>query len=146
MELTKKSYAAFVKERTASSPVVKDSIKAFFVGGFICVIGQGFKNLYLTLGLSDTLSSTAVSITLIALAAIFTALHVFDSIAKFAGAGTLVPITGFANSIAAPALEFKSEGFVTGLAVKMFVIAGPVLVYGTASATIAGIIYYFLNL
>lgn len=143
MQLTKKQYALFVQKRSENTSTFKNSIKAYFVGGLICVIGQLFKNFYLSLGLSDTLSSTAVSITLIAIAAILTALHVFDNIARFAGAGTLVPITGFANSVVSPAIEYKNEGFVTGLAQKMFIIAGPVIVYGTATAFLAGLVYYF---
>ncbi len=142
MELTKNQYAAFVKQRSSASPIVLDTARAFAVGGFICVIGQALKNFYLSQGMSDTLSSTAVSVTLIAVAAVLTAFHIFDYIAKFSGAGTLVPITGFANSVVSPAIEFKTEGFVTGLAVKMFIIAGPVIVYGMASAFVAGIIYF----
>ncbi len=142
MELTKNQYAAFVKKRSSASPIVLDTARAFAVGGFICVIGQALKNFYLSQGMGDTLSSTAVSVTLIAAAAILTAFHIFDYIAKFSGAGTLVPITGFANSVVSPAIEFKTEGFVTGLAVKMFIIAGPVIVYGMASAFVAGIIYF----
>ncbi len=145
MELSKSQYDAFVKERSDSSPIVWDTVKAYAVGGAICALGQAFKNFYLSLGLGDNLSSTAVSVTIIGIAALLTALHVFDFIAKFAGAGTLVPITGFANSVVSPAIEYKSEGFVTGLAQKMFVIAGPVIVYGTAASFIAGIIYYIFT-
>lgn len=143
MELSKQQYAQFVKARSKPSPIVTDTIKAYAVGGFICVIGQALKNFYLSLGMSDTLASTGVSVTLIGLAALLTALHIFDTIARFAGAGTLVPITGFANSVVSPAIEFKTEGFITGLAQKMFVIAGPVIVYGTAASFICGLIYYF---
>jgi stage V sporulation protein AC len=143
MELSKQQYAQFVKERSKPSPIVTDTIKAYAVGGFICVLGQWFKNFYLSTGMSDSLSSTSVSVTLIAISALLTSLHIFDTIAKFAGAGTLVPITGFANSVVAPAIEFKTEGFITGLAQKMFVIAGPVIVYGTATSFISGLIYYF---
>ena len=143
MEMSKSQYAAFVKARSTPSPIVADTIKAYIIGGGICVFGQFLKGFYLSHGMGDILSSTAVSITLIAITALLTALHIFDKIAKFSGAGTLVPITGFANSVVSPAIEYKSEGFVTGLAEKMFVISGPVIVYGTASAFICGIIYYF---
>lgn len=143
MEMSKSQYASFVKARSTSSPIVKDTVKAYIIGGLICAFGQLLKEFYLSRGMSDTVSSTAVSVTLIAITAILTALHVFDVIAKFSGAGTLVPITGFANSVVSPAIEYKSEGFITGLAEKMFVISGPVIVYGTASAAVLGLIYYF---
>ncbi len=143
MQLTKSQYARFVKQRSDPSSTLANTLKAYVTGGLICMLGQYLKSFYLSLQLSDTLSSTAVSITLIALAALLTALHVFDNIARVAGAGTLVPITGFANSVVAPAIEYRSEGFVTGVAPKIFVIAGPVLVYGIATASLAGLIYYF---
>ncbi len=143
MQLTRKQYALFVQKRSENTSTVKNTVKAYIVGGLICTAGQFLKNYYLSLGLSDKLSSTAVSITLIAVAAILTALHLFDNIARFAGAGTLVPITGFANSVVSPAIEYKTEGYITGLAEKMFVIAGPVLVYGTGAAFVSGVIYYF---
>lgn len=146
MQLTKSQYARFVKQRSDPSSTLVNTLKAYVTGGLICMLGQYLKSFYLSLQLSDTLSSTAVSITLIALAALLTALHIFDNIARFAGAGTLVPITGFANSVVAPAIEYRSEGFVTGVAPKIFVIAGPVIVYGTATASLAGLIYYFFML
>ncbi len=146
MQLTKKQYAQFVQKRSESTSTFKNTVKAFFVGGGICTLGQYLKGFYLSVGLSDSLSGTASGITLIGIAALLTALHVFDNIARFAGAGTLVPITGFANSMVSPAIEYKSEGFITGLAEKMFVIAGPVIVYGTAAAFISGVIYYVFML
>ncbi|MBQ8002819.1 MAG: SpoVA/SpoVAEb family sporulation membrane protein [Clostridia bacterium] len=142
MQLTKKQYAQFVKKRSDPTSTAVNTIKAYITGGAICMGGQYLKTFYLSIGLSDPLSSTATSVTLIAIAAILTAAHVFDNIARFAGAGTLVPITGFANSVVSPAIEYKTEGFITGLAEKMFVIAGPVIVYGTATAVICGIAYY----
>ncbi len=145
MELSKKQYAAFVNKRAEPSRVVTNTIKAYVIGGSICAFGQWLKFFYLSLHLSDTLATTAVSVTLIAVAATLTALHVFDDIARFSGAGTLVPITGFANSVVSPAIEYKTEGFITGSAEKMFIIAGPVLVYGTASAFVLGVIYYILQ-
>lgn len=142
MELSKKQYKLFVDKRSEHTSTALNTVKAYITGGLICMGGQWLKGFYMSMGLSDTLSSTAVSVTLIAIAAILTALHIFDDIARFAGAGTLVPITGFANSVVSPAIEYKTEGYITGLAEKMFVIAGPVIVYGTASAFLAGIVYY----
>lgn len=143
--ISKKQYAQMVKRHSPPSPVFADTVKAFFVGGFICCIGQLFKNFYGSMGLDKDLSGTATSISLILIAAILTALNVFDKIAKFAGAGTLVPITGFSNAVVSPAMEFKTEGFVTGTASQMFVVAGPVIVYGSASSIIAGLIYWFIK-
>lgn len=143
MQLTRKQYALFVQKRSENTSTLQNTIKAYIVGGLICAFGQFLKNFYLSQGLSDTLSGTAVSITLIGIAAILTALHLFDNIARFSGAGTLVPITGFANSVVSPAIEYKTEGYITGLAEKMFVIAGPVLVYGTSTAFVSGVVYYF---
>lgn len=145
MQLTQKQYAQFVKKRSENTSTFQNTIKAYVTGGLICAVGQFLKNLYLSFGLPDSLSSTAVSITLIGVAAFLTALHLFDDIARFAGAGTLVPITGFANSVVSPAIEYKTEGYITGLAEKMFVIAGPVIVYGTAAAFLSGVIYYFFT-
>lgn len=146
MQLTKSQYARFIRQRTDPTSTAVNTLKAYVTGGAICVLGQYLKTFFLSLNLSDALSSTSVSITLIALAAILTALHIFDNIARFAGAGTLVPITGFANSVVAPAIEYKSEGFITGIAQKIFVIAGPVLVYGVFSASLCGLIYYIFML
>lgn len=142
MELSKNQYKLFVDKRSEPTSTFINTVKAYVTGGLICMGGQYLKGFYLSLGLSDTLSSTAVSVTLIAIAAILTAAHVFDDIARFAGAGTLVPITGFANSVVSPAIEYKTEGYITGLAEKMFVIAGPVIVYGIATAFLSGIVYY----
>lgn len=146
MQLSKKQYAAFVQTRSDPTSTAANTLKAFVTGGLICMGGQWLKTFYLSLGLSDMLSSTATSTTLIAIAAVLTALHLFDDIARFAGAGTLVPITGFANSVVSPAIEYKTEGFITGLAEKMFVIAGPVIVYGTAAAFLSGLVYYIFTL
>ena len=146
MQLTKKQYAQFVQKRSEPTSTFVNTVKAYIIGGGICTLGQWLKGFYLSMGLSDTLSGTAVSVTLIAVAAILTATHIFDDIARFAGAGTLVPITGFANSVVSPAIEYKTEGYITGLAEKMFVIAGPVIVYGTAFAALTGLIYYFFSI
>lgn len=142
MELSKQQYALFVQKRSENSSTFANTLKAYVTGGLICMAGQWFRTLFLSLGLSSQLASTATSVSLIAIAAILTAAHLFDNIARFAGAGTLVPITGFANSVVSPAIEYKTEGYITGLAEKMFVIAGPVIVYGTFTAFVAGLIYY----
>lgn len=139
--VTKKEYAKIVKRHSGKSPIIKDTLRAFVVGGIICTIGQIFRNFYSARGLSKELTGTATGITLIFIASVLTAIGVFDRIGKYAGAGTLVPITGFSNSVTSPAMEYKSEGFVPGTAAKIFTVAGPVIVYGTTSSVIAGIIY-----
>ena len=140
--MTEKEYDQRVKELSPRSPILRDCGFAFVVGGGICAIGQAFLNLYTYLGLSKENAGTAVSMTLIALSALFTGLSLYDDLAKHAGAGTLVPITGFANSIAAPAVEFKTEGMILGTAAKMFTIAGPVIVYGLVDSVVYGIIFW----
>lgn len=140
--MTEKQYDALVKELSPPSPLGKDCLLAFLVGGAICCLGQVFLNWYGSLGLDKDMAGTAASMSLVALSALFTGLSLYDDLAKHAGAGTLVPITGFANSIAAPAVEFKTEGFVLGVGAKMFTIAGPVLVYGTAASAVYGFIYW----
>lgn len=140
--MTEKQYDALVKEMSPPSPLGKDCLLAFLVGGAICCLGQVFLNWYGSLGLDKDMAGTAASMSLVALSALFTGLSLYDDLAKHAGAGTLVPITGFANSIAAPAVEFKTEGFVLGVGAKMFTIAGPVLVYGTAASVVYGFIYW----
>ena len=127
------------------SPYIRNFIMAFLVGGLICIIGQLIINFFLSKGFDKEMSSAFGSASLIFLSCLLTALGIFDKIAKHAGAGTLVPITGFANAVVAPAMEFKSEGFVIGIGSKMFVIAGPVIVYGVTISTICGFIYYMLG-
>jgi stage V sporulation protein AC len=124
----------------------RDCLMAFFVGGLICTLGQLAINGYTALGLEKQAASTAASMSLVALSALLTGLSLYDNIAKHAGAGTLVPITGFANSVAAPAVEFKTEGFILGVGAKMFTIAGPVIVYGTVASVVYGIIYWITTL
>ena len=141
--MTNEKYAQMVKIRSKESPILKNCVKAFCIGGAICTIGQGILEIYTALGLGEELSKTLCSVTLIAVGVLLTAFHQYERLAKHGGAGTLVPITGFANAMASPAIEFKAEGFVTGLAAKMFIIAGPVLVYGTSAAMLYGIVYYF---
>ena len=144
MKITKTIYAQMVKEKTPKSPLGADLLRAFLVGGIICCVGQGLLELYQWAGLSERQAAPAVSITLIFLGALLTGLGIYDNIARFAGAGSIVPITGFANSVVSPALEFKSEGFVTGMAVKMFTVAGPVIVFGTLASVIYGLCLYLL--
>ena len=144
--MTEREYGKMIKEMAPKSPMVKDCFNAFWIGGLICTIGQLIINGYTALGLSETNAATATSMTLVALSALLTGLSLYDDIAKHAGAGTLVPITGFANAIAAPAVEFKTEGLVLGTAAKMFIIAGPVIVYGTVASVVYGIIYWVTTL
>lgn len=144
--MTEKQYGRLVKELSPNSPILKDCVWAFLVGGAICALGQFFLNWYQSIGLTEKLAGTATSMTLVAISALLTGLSVYDDIAKHAGAGTLVPITGFANSVSAPAVEFKTEGLVTGLGVKMFTIAGPVIVYGLSASVIFGAIYWLWDL
>ena len=139
-------YDKLVKEMAPKSPIVKDCIFAFLIGGLICTVGQAFTNLYSYLGLDKTNAGTATSMTLVAISALLTGLSLYDNIAKHAGAGTLVPITGFANAIAAPAIEFKTEGFILGVGAKMFTIAGPVIVYGVSASVIYGFIYWLCTI
>lgn len=140
MKFTKKEYNRYVADLAPKSPLAKDLVCSFCIGGLICALGQLILNGYTALGLSEQDAAAATSVSLVFLSAVLTGLSVYDDIAKFAGAGTLVPITGFANAVVSPAIEFKAEGFVTGMAAKMFLIAGPVIVYGTAASVIYGLI------
>lgn len=140
MKMTNEEYKAFVESRMPPSPLVKDILLAFVIGGAICCVGQGFMELFAFFGLSREDTSTAVSIVMIFLGALSTGLGFYDDLAKYGGAGTLVPITGFANAVVSPALEFKTEGMILGTAAKMFTIAGPVIVYGIGSSVIYGLI------
>ena len=140
--MTEKQYEKLVQEMSPRSPIVRDCFNAFWIGGVICAIGQVFLNCYSAWGLDKDAAGTATSITLITLSALLTGLSLYDNIAKKAGAGTLVPITGFANAIAAPAIEFKTEGFILGVGAKIFTIAGPVIVYGLSASVVYGLIYW----
>ena len=144
--MTEKEYAQLVANMAPKSPIWKDCLGAFIIGGLICALGQWFINFYAGLGLEQAQASTAGSMSLVMLSALLTGLSLYDNIAKFAGAGTLVPITGFANAIAAPAVEFKTEGFILGVGAKMFTIAGPVIVYGVSASVIYGLIYWITTL
>ena len=144
--MKEREYQKLVDSMVPKSPIKKDCLNAFWIGGLICAIGQLIMNGYSALGLDETNAGTATSMTLVALSALLTGLSLYDNIAKHAGAGTLVPITGFANSIAAPAVEFKTEGMILGTAAKMFTIAGPVIVYGVSASVVYGLIYWITTL
>ena len=145
MKVTDKEYDKMVKAASKPSPKIKNAVMAFVIGGGICTLGQALKHLWSLTGLETPEARAAVACTLVFFSALFTALGWYSKIAKHAGAGTLVPITGFANAVAAPALEFKSEGFVLGTGAKMFVMAGSVLVYGTTASIIYGIIIWIFQ-
>ena len=140
MKMTNAQYREYIKEKSPNSKLWPNIIKAFFVGGLICCIGQLTNDFYSIGGLGDKDASAATSITMVFLGALLTGLGIYDNIAKFAGAGTLVPITGFANSVVSPALEFKSEGYIAGMSAKMFVVSGPVIVFGLLSSVLYGVI------
>lgn len=140
MNMSPKEYNRYVARLAKKSPLGKDLLNSFLIGGLICVIGQLIMNGYTALELSEQDAAAATSVSLVFLSAVLTGLSVYDDLAKIAGAGTLVPITGFANAVVSPAIEFKAEGFVTGMAAKMFIIAGPVIVYGTVASVLYGVI------
>ena len=145
VQMSDERYQALAEQLAPKSKTGKNCAKAFVSGGLICLLGQGLRNGYLALGAGEETAGTLVSVTLIFLASLLTGLAVYDDLAKHAGAGTLVPITGFSNSVTAPAVEFKTEGLVTGLAVKMFTIAGPVLVYGLSASVVYGLIRWIAD-
>ena len=142
---TVKDYQNYVDQKSPNSPILKNCLNAFWVGGLICSIGQIIMEVCKSRGLSTEISGTVVSILLIAVSAFLTGLNLFNKIGKFAGAGSLIPITGFANSIVSPAMEYKSEGYVMGVGGKMFTVAGPVLVFGISASIIVGIVYLIFN-
>ena len=144
MDMTPEEYQNYVKRQAKKSPLVKDLLLAFLIGGAICVVGQAVMNGWSTAGLNQEDAGTATSCTMVLLSALLTGLNLYNSLARFGGAGTLVPITGFANAVVSPAIDFKSEGFVTGMAAKMFVIAGPVIVVGTLASVIYGVVLMLL--
>lgn len=146
MDMSPKEYQQYVKKNAKKSPIVKDVILAFVIGGLICVVGQAVQNGWAAAGLNKEDAGTATSCTMVFLSALLTGLNLYNKIARFGGAGTLVPITGFANAVVSPAIDFKSEGFVTGMAAKMFQIAGPVIVFGTLASAIYGVILMLLKL
>ncbi len=144
--MTEKEYEQLVQKAAPKSPMGKDCLNAFWIGGLICVLGQILTNSYSAVGLDKDAAATATSITLVTLSALLTGLSLYDNLAKYGGAGTLVPITGFANAIAAPAVEFKTEGFILGVGAKLFTIAGPVIVYGLSASVVYGFIYWLWTL
>ena len=146
MNVKKQEYQKLVSQKAPKSPILKDCLWAFFVGGFICALGQFLLEGYQMSELDLESAKTLVSVTLIFIAAALTAIGVFDKIAKRAGAGTLVPITGFANAVVSPAIEYRAEGFILGVGAKMFTIAGPVIVYGVTASVVYGLIYWITTL
>ena len=146
MRMNTADYKKYVDSFSPRSPILLDVLKAFVIGGIVCTIGEGLSELFLWLGLSKEESGTLVSISLILISAILTSLHLFDNIAKHAGAGTLVPITGFSNAIVSAAIEYRPEGLVLGVGAKIFSIAGPVITYGIIASVLAGVYYYVISL
>jgi len=142
MQMSKKEYNEYVMSMADKSPFWKDLLFAFLIGGLICTVGQAVMDGWKALGLEESDAGTATSVSMVFFGAFLTALGVYDNIARYAGAGTLVPITGFSNAVVSPAIEFKSEGFILGVGAKMFTIAGPVIVYGVSASVIYGIIYW----
>ena len=145
MDLTPQEYQAYVKQKAAKSPIVRDTAQAFVTGGAICVIGQAIQSAWMSGGLGREDAGTATACTLVFLSALLTGLNLYQKLARFGGAGTLVPITGFANAVAAPAIDFKSEGYITGMASRMFQVAGPVIVFGTSAAVVYGAVLMLLG-
>lgn len=145
MNMSKKEYKKYVQTKVTNSPLFKNMIKAYITGGIICTIGQLLNDSYLYFGFVKEQAGTLTSITLVFLSAFLTSIGIYDKIAKHAGAGTLVPITGFANAVASPAIEFKDEGYVLGVAANIFKIAGPVITYGVIASVVSGLIYYVLG-
>ena len=145
MNMTPQEYQQYVKQKAPKSPLLKDTVLAFVVGGAICVVGQLILNGWTAAGREEKTAGTATSCTLVFLSALLTGLNLYNKLARFGGAGTLVPITGFANAVVSPAIDFRSEGFVTGMAAKMFLIAGPVIVFGTLASVIYGVVLVLLG-
>lgn len=144
--MTQRQYQKMVDQMAPKSPIWKNCLKAFLIGGAICALGQGILAFYEFVGLKEEQAATAMSMTLVALSALLTGLSLYDNIAKHAGAGTLVPITGFANAVSSAAVEFKTEGFILGVGAKMFTIAGPVIVYGVSASVVYGLVYWITTL
>ena len=145
MDMSPKEYKNYVEQKAKKSPIVKDVVLAFVIGGLICVVGQAIQNGWSAMGLNKEDAGTATSVCLVLLSALLTGFNLYNKLARFGGAGTLVPITGFANAVVSPAINFKSEGFVTGMAAKMFTVAGPVIVFGTLASAIYGVILMLLG-
>ena len=145
MDITPKEYQDYVAKKAKKSPLIKDTLLAFVIGGTICALGQAFTALWTAAGLDKESSGTATSVSLVLLSVLLTGLNLYNKIGRFGGAGTLVPITGFANAVSAPAIDFRAEGIVTGMAAKMFVVAGPVIVFGTVASVIYGVVLWVIE-
>ena len=145
MDMTPKEYQDYVAQKAKKSPIVKDTLLAFFIGGAICTLGQGIQALWTAAGLDKDATGTATSVSLVFLSILLTGLNLYNSIGRFGGAGTLVPITGFANAVSAPAIDFRAEGFITGVGAKMFVVAGPVIVYGPVASGVYGVVLWVME-
>lgn len=146
MDMTPKEYQEYVSQKQKKSPIVKDTVLAFLIGGAICTLGQGIMEAWMAAGLDKEDAGTATSVSLVFLSILLTGLNLYNKLGRFGGAGTLVPITGFANAVASPAIDFKAEGIVTGMAAKMFVVAGPVIVFGTVASVVYGVLLFLWNL
>ena len=145
MDMSPKEYQEYVKQKSKKSPIVKDTVLAFLIGGTICVIGQLIRNGWTAYGLAAEDAATATSISLIFLSVLLTALNLYNKLGRYGGAGTLVPITGFANAVSSPAIDFRAEGIVTGMAAKMFLVAGPVIVFGTTASVVYGVVLWIIQ-
>ena len=145
MDMTPKEYQAYVKAKAPSSPIVRDCLRAFLVGGLICTLGQAIQNGWLAAGLTKGGAGAATACSLVLLSAVLTGLNVYSSIGRFGGAGSLIPITGFANAVVSPAIDFKAEGLITGMAAKMFTVAGPVIVFGSLASVVYGVVLMLLR-
>ena len=145
MKITQSNYQQYVQKKSQKSPIVKDTIFAFLIGGAICTIGQVVMDLAISAGLHKSDAGTVTTIVMVGLSVLLTGLNLYNKIARYGGAGTLVPVTGFANAVVSPAIDFKSEGFVTGMAAKMFLVAGPVIVYGITASMVYGLVLLLLG-
>ena len=145
MDMSPKEYQEYVKQKSKKSPIVKDTILAFLIGGAICVMGQLIRNGWTAYGLAAEDAATATSVSLIFLSVLLTALNLYNKLGRYGGAGTLLPITGFANAVSSPAIDFRAEGIVTGMAAKMFLVAGPVIVFGTTASAVYGVVLWIIK-
>ena len=145
MDMSPKEYQEYVKQKSKKSPIVKDTVLAFLIGGAVCVLGQLIRNGWTAYGLTAEDAATATSISLVFLSVLLTALNLYNKLGRYGGAGTLVPITGFANAVSSPAIDVRAEGIVTGMAAKMFLVAGPVIVFGTAASVVYGVVLWIIK-
>ena len=145
MDMSPKEYQEYVKQKSKKSPIVKDTVLAFLIGGAVCMLGQLIRNGWTAYGLAAEDAATATSVSLIFLSVLLTALNLYNKLGRYGGAGTLVPITGFANAVSSPAIDFRAEGIVTGMAAKMFLVAGPVIVFGTAASVVYGVVLWIIK-